>query len=370
MKKICVLQNSLTYGGTDIFVLNLCSGLVEDGYEVTVVLSIDEETTCPRLKDLKNTGVKIAWTCSLNSITGKVKHLCMLYNILRTGQFGVFHTNIDLFNGPNLFVAWLAKVPIRICHSHNTKQGKEVREGRSFKLICYQKLMRWLCWKFSNRRTGCSEDALNFLFMSKWKQDYRAKVIHNGIDLNKYCVTIDRKLKRNSLGITRKYVISTVGRIDDQKNPEFLIEVFYELFNIRDDVELLWCGTGELENRVSEKISDYQIQDCVHLLGQRSDVNEILSVSDLFLLPSRFEGLGIVLVEAQASGLPCVMSDVIPKEANCGACYSISLGQPATYWAQIISDILDEKITLSVDGAKLYRFSTECMVKEMEEVFE
>lgn len=370
MKKICILQNSLSHGGTDTFVINLCKGLVQDGYNVTVVLSMDKNKPGPRLNDLIETGVGIVWTCPLECAKSKINHLFLLYKILRKGEFDVFQSNIDLFNGPNMFVSWMAKVPVRVCHSHNSQQGKEIKEGRTFPVVVYQSFMRWLCWKFSNRRCGCSESALSFLFQNKWKYDSFSKVIHNGIDLQKYHESIDRELKRSSLNLSKQFTICTVGRISDQKNPEFLLDIFYELSKQRDDVELVWCGTGELESSIKEKIKIHNIENTVHLLGARDDVHEILKISDVFLLPSRFEGLGIVLIEAQAAKLTCVMSDVIPKEADCGLCHTMSLEQDASAWALAISDILDDKIAFKLDKHKLSEYSIEYMIKEMEEVFE
>ena len=83
MKKICILQNSISYGGTDTFVINLCNGLIQDGYDVTVVLSLSQEFAGPRLKELQDTGVRIEWTCELKSLKGKLKHFSMLYKELR-----------------------------------------------------------------------------------------------------------------------------------------------------------------------------------------------------------------------------------------------------------------------------------------------
>ena len=306
MKKICILQNSISYGGTDTFVINLCEGLIKDGYIVTVVLSVDQDIAGARLNELRATGAHIVWTCSLNSPKAKLRHLALLYKELKEGKYDVFQTNIDLFNGPNLFVAWATGVLIRECHSHNSQQDMELRIGKKLSVRLYQGIMRWLCWNFSNRRCGCSESALNFLFGNKWRKDAKARVIPNGIDLSAYQKKINIDKKKRELNLTNKYNVCTVGRISYQKNPEYLLEVFYELFKIREDVDLIWCGKGELEDTIREKIAQLELDARVHLLGSRNDISEILRCSNVFLLPSRFEGLGIVLVEAQAANLPCV----------------------------------------------------------------
>lgn len=370
MKNICILQNSINYGGTDTFVINLCEGLVKDGYKVTVVLSINKREMGPRFNELQATGVQIVWTCSLDSFKAKLKHLLLLYKELKKGKYDIFQTNIDLFNGPNMFVAWLAGIPIRECHSHNSQQGIELQVGKKMSIRIYQNIMRWLCWTFSNRRCGCSESALDFLFGNKWKKDVNARVIPNGIDLGAYHKKFDIDKKKKELNLTNKFNICTVGRISYQKNPEYLLEIFYELSKLRKDVDLVWCGKGELEDRIRKKIEQYKLDERVHLLGTRKDIPEILRCSDAFLLPSRFEGLGIVLVEAQAANLPCIMSDVIPEEVNCGFCLSISLERLPEYWAEKICDLLDGKMFFELNTNKLDQYSIEHMVKMMEEVFE
>ena len=370
MKKICILQNSISYGGTDTFVINLCNGLIQDGYDVTVVLSLSQEFAGSRLKELQDTGVKIEWTCELKNLKGKLKHFSMLYKELKKNNYDVFQTNIDLFNGPNLFIAWLAKVPIRICHSHNSQQGMELRMGKKISVVLYQSIMRWLCWNFSNRRCGCSKMALNFLYGNKYLKDPFTFIIPNGIDLDLYQKEIDIKSKKKILNLNNKFNVCTVGRISYQKNPEFLLDVFKVLSEIRDDVDLIWCGTGELENDLKQKVIEYNLVHRVHLLGERNDIPEILKCSNIFLLPSRFEGLGIVLVEAQASNLLCVISDAVPEEVDCGLCVVVSLNDSPIIWARKISELLDEQEFFKPQTEKLKKYSIEYMVDMMKEVIE
>lgn len=371
MKKICILQNDIAFGGTDTFVINLSRGLVADGYDVTVVLSCGEKFFSEeRADELKNTGAKIVKTCSLNNgIKGKLKHLKLLYKELKRGKYDVFQTNIDLFNGPNLFVAWLAGVPVRVCHSHNSQQGRELSEGKTFRVRIYQKVMKWLCWTFSNRRCGCSGIAMDFLFQKKWKKDKNSRVVHNGIDLNKFKLIQDKDQLKNKLGFHNKYNIVTVGRISYQKNPEFLLDCFYELTKIRDDVDLIWCGTGELENDIRKRIDKYAIGERVHLLGARKDIPDMLCASDLFFLPSRFEGLAIVLIEAQAAGLNCLVSDTVPKMADCGGCQFLSIYEEPKVWAEHLVSLIDRHENNTIDDDMLHNFTVEHMVEQMESLF-
>ena len=141
-------------------------------------------------------------------------------------------------------------------------------------------------------------------------------VIRNGIDLDRFRkVDVTKKDKRKELNIPEDaYVIGQVGRFTYQKNPEFTVDVFNELLKKNDNSYLLLIGRGNQEEDLRKQIKELNIEDKARLLVSRKDINELLKALDVFILPSRFEGFGIVLIEAQASGLPCVVSDNVPSQ--------------------------------------------------------
>ena len=142
-------------------------------------------------------------------------------------------------------------------------------------------------------------------------------VIRNGVDFTKFRdVTEDRHAIRQELGIgDSTYVIGQIGRFTYQKNPEFTVQVFKKLLETKEDACLLLIGRGKQENELRQLIRDLQIEDKVKILISRDDIPRLLKAMDIFILPSRFEGFGIVLIEAQVAGLPCVVSDQVPQEA-------------------------------------------------------
>lgn len=367
MKDICILQNGLSYGGTDTFVINLIKGLLNRGYHVTVVITGNPETEEPREKELANTGARIVKTSSLeDGFFSKLRHFRLLFQELKKNQYDAFQTNIDLFNGPQLLIAWLAGIPIRECHSHNSQQEREVKYGRSIEVIIYQAMMRRMCWMFSNRRGGCSEPAMNFLFQNRWKKDSYSKVVNNGIDLARFSQRDRNGDKLSDVADHGSYHVLTVGRISTQKNPIFIADVFAALCRLNDDVDLIWAGTGELEQDVKDRLNRLGVLNKVNFLGRRSDVDELMKACDVFLFPSLFEGLGIVVIEAQAAGLPCVVSDAVPKMVDCGAVEFHSLSESKEIWAQSIQNILEGKKKFIVDQKKLSQYSIENMVSQME----
>lgn len=368
--KVCILQNGLSRGGTDTFVVNLCRGLDKQKYDVTVVNPQVRPECMQREQEVIDAGAKILRTHPLNGLKGKLLHLVRLYKILKKGKFDVFQTNIDLFNGPQLLVAWLAGVPVRCCHSHNTMQQKSLKEGMTLPIRIYQSVMKWMCWTFSNRRSGCSEDAMDFLFTGRdWHQDKYPIVINNGIDIDRFRLPVDIAAKKKELGLSAKYHIVTIGHIIPQKNPLFIADSFCKLCRLRPDVDFVWIGTGSLKEQCESIFKENGCTDRVHFLGTRNDVNEILPCCDLFYMPSAFEGLGIVIIEAQAAGLKCLASDVVPKEADCGGVLYKSLNDSLDSWAQCISDMLDGKVNLHIQEDRIRQFSIDNMVNQMEQVF-
>lgn len=370
-KKLCILSNGLWRGGTDTFVVNLVKGLDKNRYDITVVLSISDNWLAEREPEVIEAGAKTVrtWGITGKGIQGRLKHLYRLYKYLCKEKPDIFQTNIDLFNGPNLFIAWLAGVPVRICHSHNSMQEREAAGEKNIMVSTYQGVMRWMCWKFSNRHAGCSEQALNFLFRDKWKKDSKAIVINNGIDMQPFKCGIDKEKKERELSLKKKKHILTVGRLSPQKNPMLIAQSFVELCKIRNDCDLIWVGIGEMENVLKQYLLEEEVLEYVHFLGSRDDVPELMQISDLFLFPSLFEGLGIVLIEAQAANLPCLVSDTVPKMVDCGGCYFYSIKQPAVAWANQANQILDGKIKMKIQKNLLDEYTIQNMVSQMETLF-
>lgn len=369
-KKLYILQNGLARGGTDTFVVNLCRGLDKHEYDIVVINPSIKPDSLIREPEIIAAGCKIMRTSPLTGILSKFKHFYRLYKILKKGKADIFHTNVDLFNGPQLFVAWLAGVPMRVCHSHNGNQQKALVQGPTLMIRVYQSIMRWMCWHFSNRRLGCSEIAMDFLYKGhNWNHNRYPIIINNGIDLDLYSKRNDPFVVKRDLGFTAKYHIVTVGRIIPQKNPIFIANTFVELCKSRNDCDLVWVGDGPMKHDCELIFKEAGFLNRVHFLGQRSDVVEILQSCDLFFMPSSFEGLGIVLIEAQAAGLPCLASTEVPHEANCGACLYKSLDEKTKNWVNMMNDILDKNIIMELNETKLQKFSIHYMVEQMHRVF-
>lgn len=371
MKKICLLNHGLASGGTDSFVLTLAKGLIEDGYDVTIAMAVDPDSPLQfREAEAIAMGAKIYKTSDLDGIRKILRHCKRLYQFLKAEKFDVFHANMDLFNGFNMPMAWLAGVPVRVCHSHNSQSQYEANTGKHFVVNVYRTIMRAFLWSFSNYRCGCSEMAMDYLFLEKWKKDVNSSVVYNGVDFSRFSYDgFDKAKKKKELGLSDNKLLITVGRFAEQKNPMFIIQIMKELHKRRPELSLIWIGDGEMRSQMESKMGETG-SEYIHLLGTKKNVNDYLRCADLFLMPSLFEGLPIAPIEAQVANLPCVLSDSITQQVNLGMCQFISLNEGASVWVSAICDVLDGKTSLAIDEKKQVRFDQNYMVKSLERIYE
>ena len=198
-----------------------------------------------------------------------------------------------------------AGIPVRIAHSHSNAAVHDVK--LPLKLI-----MQKLFTRYSTDLFACSEEAGKFAFKGK-----KFGIVQNAIDSQKFIADANiREEIRKALRVENKFVVGHVGRMQPEKNHDFLIDVFAELKKSKPDAELILVGTGPLEDKVKSKVVEKGLSDCVHFLGNRKDMNRIYQAMDVFVFPSLFEGLGIVAIEAQAAGVPIVCSEGLPPETD------------------------------------------------------
>lgn len=199
---------------------------------------------------------------------------------------------------------------ITIIHSHNTSSGKGIKSKIK---DLFQYPIRYIADYFF----ACSNNAGKWLFGKKICNSNEFYIIKNAIDIEKFKFNNNIRNKiRNEFKIQDKqFVIGHVGRFHEQKNHIFLIDIFSCLLKERPDAILLLVGDGELRSTIENKVEKLGIAQSVIFTGVRPDVHKLFQAMDIFVFPSLYEGLGIVLIEAQASGLPCVVSNTIPEEA-------------------------------------------------------
>jgi glycosyltransferase involved in cell wall biosynthesis len=240
---------------------------------------------------------------------GNIKALRKIFN---SGKYKIVHSHMDAMSTVVLKEAKKCKVPIRIAHSHNTQHLTK----NKLKFILNE-YARKAITRYATHLFACSEPAGRWLFGNKNAEKGKIVYVKNAIDLDQYSFEQKSRIRiRKEFGIEESLVIGHVGRFDYQKNHFYLLEIFKKLIKVEPKAKLILIGDGHLKTKISEKIIDLSIDNSVILLGNRDDVSEIINAFDIFVLPSHFEGLGIVLVEAQANGLCCVASKSVPTEVN------------------------------------------------------
>ena len=220
-------------------------------------------------------------------------------------EYQIVHSHIDSMSYLPLLAAKKAGVPVRIAHSHNTSIDKD------FKYILKQYFRKKIT-KAANYYCACGQEAGEFLFPGK-----EFTFIPNAIEVDKFLYNKEvRDKKRKDLGLANEFVVGHVGRLSYQKNHELLIRIFDELHKKDANTVLLLIGVGEKEDEIRKQVHELNLDECVRFLGNRDDVNELYQAMDVFVMPSLFEGIPVVGVEAQFAGLPCVFSNKVPVEVK------------------------------------------------------
>lgn len=254
------------------------------------------------------------------------------------GPYDVIHSHVHHYSGFILWLANLMGVPVRIAHSHNDTTLVD-RSAGNFRRV-YLHLTERMIQKHATVGLACSRQAASALYGTDWESDLRWCILYCGIDLDPFRQSVNRIEVRKELNIPLdSFVVGHVGRFDKQKNHDFLIDIAYELAKEKPNMHLLLIGDGPLRPEIEKKVKSFGLVDKVIFAGVRSDVPRLMKgAMDVFVMPSFHEGLPVVGIEAQASGLPLVISDSITKEMDIvnGAIHRRSIHSSATDWANTI----------------------------------
>lgn len=240
-------------------------------------------------------------------------------------QYSAVHVHVNTLS----FIA-----PIKFAEKYNNKiifHSHSAYRNKMNHTLFFHSINRFFLNLNHYEKFACSELAAQSMF------GQQVKVINNGIDTNKFSFCqLTRNKRREELNIEDKFVVGHIGRFGLPKNHTFLIDIFSEIYKKNSLAVLLLVGEGELSSQIKEKVTNLGLGNHVHFLGKRTDISELLCSMDVFLFPSLFEGLGMVLVEAQASGLPCFTSaKVVPEEVKLTDLVEfVSLEDSAKIWAE------------------------------------
>ena len=327
--KILEITSDLDGGGVDRLLYDYCSKLAKNIQFDFIVTSKGEGILEKPLKDL---GCNVY---HIPQIREDFKaHSKELERILKSNSYDIIHDHSGYKAWCNLRVAKKVGVPVRIAHSHQAYMVE------SFKQKIERKLSAPITKFFATELFACGNDAAKWMWGKRSLRKGNVYIMKNAVNAESFSFSAQKRSAiRAELGIEDKFVVGNVARFSFQKNHEFLIRVFAELKKICDGAVLLLVGRGETEDEIRSLVKDLELDDSVVFMGVRNDVPDLLNAFDTFVLPSRFEGLPVTLVEIQANGLPAVISDSVTQEMKISDDLNfIPLSIPAGEWAKAISE--------------------------------
>ena len=321
-KKALILLPSLEKGdGSAAAIMNYYDALEENGWTLDFLLT--RYTQNDRTEKIALHGGRIFILPPKNKYSYSVAK--KLLSVIKHGNYSIIHINLPGH------IAYLAlkdakkyEIPIRIFHCHNPKNTLNLKTRVSTAI--YDSL----CLRYASQLIACSNSA----GVSRYgNRDF--KVLKNLISVSsfKYDSTVRKEIRRK-IDAENNIIVGVVGRITAQKNPLFLVECFAAFKRKEPSAKLLWIGEGEMKEQVQNLLKEKSIFDDCIFTGRMENVGQWYSAMDLFLLPSIFEGLGIVFLEAQCSGLLCFGSDRVPPETEITPLmHRLSLRENADNWA-------------------------------------
>ena len=347
MKRILIVTFSMDIGGLENVLMNYYRNISKDEYQIDFLIhkNIDSAFT----REIKKFGGNIYYQETIGEL-GMLKYLKKLTSFLRINDaYDTIHANMEYQGGIVCLAALLAGVKIRMCHAHTTNVSTTYNK---YLMPIYRMLTRISATKL----VACNKSAGHFMFGNQ-----TFEILPNAIDVNRF-LKVDKELVKEikkTLDIPSDAILlGHVARLSKEKNQCFLIDILAELSNSNKDYRLIIVGDGEEKGNIINYAKSKGIIERVIFTGFRKDINILLKVFDIFLLPSFYEGLPLSVVEAQAAGIKCLISSNISEEVDLGIelVEFISIHEVSS-WVNYIKDYKKVKLNPSVIETK---FKEEC----------
>lgn len=338
MKRLLCIISGMDTGGAETFLMKILRNIDRTKYQMDFCVNVEKE--CFYDAEIKRLGGTIYFVPAKSF--GVKEFKLKLADLIRSKRYEyVLRITSNAAGFMDLKIA--KKAGAKICSARSSNSS----DGVSFKVKLIHYISRCIYQKYVDVKFAPSDLAAEYTFGKKAIKNGKVSFLHNAVDLGVYHYYDDtRNDLRKEFGLENKTVIGHIGRFMQQKNHSFLLDVFNEIRKKNTNAVLMLVGgNGDLEQQIKEKIDRLGIEDSVIFTGVRSDVPQLLSAMDVFVMPSFYEGMPNTVIEAQATGLPCVIADTITKEANItGLVEYLPLTESAEYWAdKVLATIRAER---------------------------
>ncbi|QWF36063.1 glycosyltransferase [Latilactobacillus curvatus] len=314
-KKVFYMVYSLTSGGIEKYSINIFKYINKNKYKLDFITKLDREEFFDR-KLYEMGGLKIPLGKeSRNSVLQR--SFTLFRNAYTTAKSGYDLAYFNLSSPSAVFkyplICRFAGIRKIIIHSHNSSESKFGLIGKIIN-FCGRLYINHI----ASERFACSDKAAEWMYGKKIADSKKYTFIQNGLEVDKYTYNKDTRTKiRKQLGFTdNDFILGHIGRFESQKNHQFMIEMFDILSKRDSSAKLVLIGVGSLKSKIEALVKKKGLENKVLFLGEQENVNEFLQAMDVFILPSLYEGLPVVGIEAQSAGLKCVFSDTITKESD------------------------------------------------------
>ncbi len=352
--RILHIVSTMDFGGVETLLMEIYRNIDRTKIQFDFLCHNTDEGKY--VDEIKSMGGRVFFIKSVVRSGGIINYLRKYRKFLKNhGEYKIVHCHVNRMNGLLLYGAKKQGIPSRISHSHIAKISTSL-SARDY----YYPLSIRLINPNATDYFACSKDAAEFLYKDE-DTVKKSIIFNNAINTDKFRFDANARAKlRSQMGWEDKTVFAHTGRFMDQKNHTFLIDIFNEISKLKSDAILLLLGDGPLKPSITEKVHSLGLDDKVIFAGSHPNINDYMSASDAFIFPSLFEGLGIVAVEAQCSGIPVFASDKVPEEAKrTDLLEFISLETSASEWAKQIISRVD-----SIDKSEENRLKYANAVKE------
>ncbi len=334
MVKVAVIVSKMNSGGTKNLIMEYLRHI--DTSVIKIDFICDSDSKAIPYEEIYSYGSEVFLVPPYQNI---LRNMQVMYKVLKNNNYDIVHAYNSTMNIFPMFVSKMAHVPVRISESLSMAHEGELK-------TFIKKILRPMSKLFATHYMACGEECGRWQFGDKIFDEGKVTVFKTVIDtkVNAFDPVVRNKT-RLKYELDNKMVIGHIGRFVPQKNSLFILDVFYEICKIKSNAILLLIGDGMLREKMLAKIDKMHLNNNVVYLGGREDIQQFYNAMDAFLLPSLYEGLPVVGLEAQSCGLPVFFSTEITKEVGtCDLAHFIKLDESPCIWAKEIVEAVNKNI--------------------------